>query len=748
MMTSVLRSFTLTVSITFGWGFVHAQSIEQWTTWGDASMARGEYYGASRFYEGAMALEPGRLSLQWKQAEACRLSHQYDKAAELYATVQRKDMGRTYPDALRWLGEMQLSAGAYDEAERTWNKLLQREKNKRSVVAQRAANALQGIALVKESIARQDTTELQHLPQPVNSFDSEFGARIGPDDALLFTSMRGTYTTDGEVEDTTAYRSMLYRSAIANGHWSEAVALESPVANGHVANVTWSANGQLMYTTRCVDDTPCRIHHAAYDGRSMSMLTPLEGLGDSQSTQPMVVWWQDRELLFFVSDRPGGLGGTDIWKAELRNGTAINVEPLGPHVNTPGNERTPWFDASSSTLWFSSDFRPGLGGYDIFRSELISGSFAPASNAGTPFNSPANDLYPALYPERGEGWLTSNRKGSFAAKGETCCNDLYRWTYGPTRTAEETPRETTEQTTEVIRRVHELSSMQARFPLKLYFHNDEPEPRSWSTTTEQPYGTTYQRYRALEPTYRAEQTDATAMERFFVDDVDGGYALLLELAEALYVELERGASITLEVRGHASPLARNDYNKNLSLRRIASLRNHLRGWNHGVLAPYFDGTATNGGHVALRILPFGEERSATGVSDDLRDLKHSVYSVEAARERRIEVVAVEWSEQGPENTVQRTLRKVGELKQSEVREFAFHVENTSTKPLRLVSSTADCGCTAAALPEVPIPPGGMGEVLVTFNGRAKEGPLTRTVTITTDGTPGTIELVIDGTVVP
>jgi len=42
----------------------------------------------------------------------------------------------------------------------------------------------------------------------------------------------------------------------------------------------------------------------------------------------------------------------------------------------------------------------------------------------------------------------------------------------------------------------------------------------------------------------------------------------------------------------------------------------------------------------------------------------------------------------------------------------------------------------------------MGEVLVTFNGRAKEGPLTRTVTITSDGTPGTIELVIDGTVVP
>jgi hypothetical protein len=109
---------------------------------------------------------------------------------------------------------------------------------------------------------------------------------------------------------------------------------------------------------------------------------------------------------------------------------------------------------------------------------------------------------------------------------------------------------------------------------------------------------------------------------------------------------------------------------------------------------------------------------------------------------------VEWSEQSADHAVQRSIRKVGELKQGEVRTFAFHVENHGPAPLRLVSSKADCGCTAAALPETPIPPGGMGEVTVTFNGRAPEGLLTRTVTITTDGAPGTIELVIDGAVVP
>ena len=87
----------------------HAQTVEQWLKWGDAAMAQQEYYGASRFYSGALEIEPGRMALQWKQAEASRLSNQYDKAADLYERVYRKDQGRTYPDALRWLGEMQLN---------------------------------------------------------------------------------------------------------------------------------------------------------------------------------------------------------------------------------------------------------------------------------------------------------------------------------------------------------------------------------------------------------------------------------------------------------------------------------------------------------------------------------------------------------------------------------------------------------------------------------------------------------------
>jgi hypothetical protein len=723
----------------------YAQSVDQWTAWGDASMTRGEYYGASRFYAGALELEPGRMALQWKQAEACRLSHQYDKAAELYATVHRKDMGRTHPDALRWLGEMQLCMGDYQEAERTWNKVLQKEKDKRSVVALRAANALEGIKLERSFKERPDTLVLEHLPSPVNTYDSEFGGRLGPDSALYFSSLRGELNDDEEVIDTAAYRTVILSSQKSGDAWGDPRTWVVNGIPGHSANPAWTAGGQRMLFTFCPDGGVCRIHSAPGTGTELTA-TPIAGLGEEPSTQPCVVRWKDKDLLFFVSDRTGGPGGSDIWWAELRDGGAVDVRPLGSNVNTPGNERTPWFDAATGTLWFSSDFHPGLGGYDIFRSTWTGSTFGPPANAGTPINGPANDLYPAIYPDRGEGWITSNRKGSFAAKGETCCNDLYRWRTTPAPVAAMVPKPIPADTTEVMRRTVDLVRFQDRFPLKLYFHNDEPEPRSWATRTGQAYGTTYQAYMALLPIYLREQTDTTAIGTFFRNEVTAGHARSLEMAEALRDELEHGASLTLEVRGHASPLARNAYNTNLSMRRIASLENFLRSWNGGVLASYLDGTASNGARLGLRILPFGEDRSAAGVSDDLGDLKHSVYSVEAARERRIEVVAVEWTsagEQGP-----RSVQKTGELRQGAARTFTFHVENKGATALRLLGSKADCGCTTASLPDAPIPPGGMADVEVIFNGRAPEGPLRRTVVIDTDGTPATIELVIEGTVVP
>jgi tetratricopeptide (TPR) repeat protein len=727
---------------------LHAQSLEQWTTWGDASMERGEYYGASRFYAGALNMDRGRMSLQWKQAEASRLSNQYDKAAELYQRVYGKDAGRTYPDALRWLGEMQLCDGDYNAAEETWKKVLQKEKDKNSITAQRARNAIAGCAIAREALAAPREIMVEHLPQPVNTYDSEFGACIGPDSALYFSSLRGELNKDGEVVDTTAYRTLILRSSESGSAWGQPTTLPDAInGSGDNGNVTWTLDGKHMLFTRCEKGAPCKIFIAPIDGDAVA--TPLPGLGeDLVSTQATIVNWEDREMLLFVSDRPGGQGGMDIWQARLENGTALEVHPLTGSVNTPGNERSPGYDPASATLWFSSDFHPGMGGYDIFTSRFENDVFQTPVHAGVPLNSPANDLYPTYYPARNEGWLTSNRIGSFAAKGETCCNDLYRFRLPLEEVPipkEEEPIAGARTSIQVsVRRVEELRQ---RLPLKLYFHNDDPEPRSWSTSTDQDYATAYRRYRDLIPEYEREG-DAGSLRAFFRDDVDRGYLELAELVIALQEVLDAGIPVVLDVRGHASPLAANDYNINLSMRRIESLRNHLRLASSGALRQYLDSTAQNNTTLSLNILPFGEEQAQPGISDDVRDVKRSVYAVEAARERRISVESVRlmMPEQGP--SVESQKQMVGQMKQDEDRDFTFMIMNQGAGPMRLLDSKADCGCTAAELPEGDIAPGQSVPVVVHFNGRAPEGPLERTVTIRTNGTPERIELTIEGEIVP
>jgi hypothetical protein len=621
-----------------------AQSATQFITWGDRAMALGEHYGASRYYGEALKVQPGILDTQWKYAEACRLSHQYGEAAYFYAKVQGKDHGRRYPEALRWLAEMQMSTAKYSDAARTWAKVKQKERNKRSAVAQRAENGIAGCDLAKKT-DYDSLVALEHLPMPVNGFDSEFAGRIGPDSALYFTSLRGELGAEGEVKDTLGYKARIFRVKENNGKWPEPTALPGNVNNGrNNANSAWSSDGRWYYFSR--EEAPGEFSIRAIDlhvpGDTGSTLLRVPG---STVTQPMVANYEGSEMLFFASNRPGGQGGMDLWWGRIEGRDIVDQKPVGPAVNTPGNETCPYIDPMGDTLYFSSDFLPGLGGYDLFKCAMKADGPGAPINLGPPFNSPVNDLYPAYDEKTQQGWFTSNRAGSFAEKGETCCNDLYRFHYPIQAITRDTvPVATTVDTAKAIAAIKRITSLREKLPIRLYFHNDEPDPRSWDTTTTLDYAETFRSYGAKRAEYdsawHATSDDTTAFDRFFAQQVEGNFTLLNDFIHLLEQALDEGQHITLQVRGYASPLAKSDYNKNLSLRRIESLVHYLERTDSGALLPYLNGTASNGGALMVVKKPFGKSTAAANVSDRLDDLRHSVYSVGAAQERRIEIEQV------------------------------------------------------------------------------------------------------------
>jgi outer membrane protein OmpA-like peptidoglycan-associated protein len=132
----------------------------------------------------------------------------------------------------------------------------------------------------------------------------------------------------------------------------------------------------------------------------------------------------DGKRLYFVSDRPGGLGGTDIWYCDDLGGQWGAPKNIGPKVNTPGSEMYP-FVTADSTLYFSSDGQPGLGGHDIFSVKLTPAGPGRVFNLGYPINTSGNDRGLILLADDSTGFFFSDRPGGLGS------DDIYGCTVHP-----------------------------------------------------------------------------------------------------------------------------------------------------------------------------------------------------------------------------------------------------------------------------------------------------------------------------
>jgi len=114
--------------------------------------------------------------------------------------------------------------------------------------------------------------------------------------------------------------------------------------------------------------------------------------------------------LYFVSDRPGGYGGTDIWVSHFSFGLWQLPQNLGPEINTAGNESSPFISTDNHTLFFASDGHPGLGGSDLFMSRKTGDTtWGEAINLGYPINSTFDENSIYIAPDGREAYFASDR---------------------------------------------------------------------------------------------------------------------------------------------------------------------------------------------------------------------------------------------------------------------------------------------------------------------------------------------------
>lgn len=732
------------------------QNSKQLIQYADENFELGDYYGASLYYQKAMKLDSANIHLLYKYATSLRKYNNYTGAAFYYQKIVDKDNGgRIYPDAVFWLGTMQKNNGEYKSAIASFKRaksLLGKDKKSYSYL--KAKQEITSCNYAKRNLNDSiPNCTVKNAGAGVNTTDSEFGAQLF-DSTLYFSSLRGNeFNEELEVSDPASYTIGVY-NAVEKTFWTAEGLLPSPINSElqHNANGCFNAEQSKYYFTRCDSLNMCKLFVSNYKNGKWS--TP-EALPEkinhnkaTSTTQPNIALIDGKEYLFYASNRPDGEGDMDIWYVEVLDaGTFGKPKNAGKKVNSLDPEISPFYHSPTKTLFFSSSWHNGFGGFDIFKSSGLPEQLGEPENLLAPINTQWNDLYYVIDSNERKGFLTSNRLGVFYKKGPTCCNDIWEVEYIK---PEEAAREA----------IVTLDDLNKFLPVTLYFHNDRPGPKSLDTTVTDNYLTTYDLYKELQPTYRDEYSKGLDgdpkdeaildIDDFFKNYVDQGIEDLELFAKLLLEELEKGEKIEVTIKGFASPLAKTEYNVNLTKRRISSLINYLREYGNGEFNAYIDGTAKNGGLLTFLKIPFGEYVANSNVSDDYYDQRNSIYNRSAAIERKIEIQSVTYAEKDSLYaglTVPSGTYDFGKMKKGEVAEHDFIVENTGNKDLIIKELITECNCNAVNFSNGPIAPGEKGIVKVSFNVQGLTGKQVKSVTIVADAFPGTKRLVLTAEII-
>lgn len=254
----------------------------------------------------------------------------------------------------------------------------------------------------------------------INTTSSDFGPAFYGDQ-VVFSSARTDLQKPGS-NWTGKANNQPYMARLANNGFLEApVALDSRLRENfhNVGPLTYSPDlREVAYTkNNFIDGT----RHIPTGGLELSLvMAKINPSGEWAEEQPFPyngtgfsTGWPhispDGNALYFASDRPDGFGGFDIYVSYRMGNTWSTPENLGPKVNSPGNEISPFFDGTH--LFFSSDWHQGLGGYDIFRAEQANGRWERIFSLGNLINSSRDD-YGFIYDGfRNVGYMVSNRPG-------------------------------------------------------------------------------------------------------------------------------------------------------------------------------------------------------------------------------------------------------------------------------------------------------------------------------------------------
>lgn len=395
-------------------------SPEQNMALGNALYGSGEYYAASKLYMSVLEERTDDLDATYKLAQCHRQLREYQKASTLYQKVTASGDSR-HGDAVYWYGVMLQSLGQYDGAMDQFRKATAGQVISADEILQR----IKSCEFAKSVKSADDDIKVSLITYP----NAAFGAFSSGEDEIFFTSVeekivrrKVDYDDQKGIYDTLYANSIFHANANGNAIINaSALKIDVKEKDRSMGGASLSPDQNRIYFSVCntlEGNTGCSIFTSVKEknkwGDPEIMPSPINMPGYS-TKHPMVIAEGSETVMFFASNRPGGLGGYDLWYARLSgDGSSGSPVNLGSIINTPGDEVTPFYDTDSYTMFFSSNGHVGLGQFDIYLVQLDkTRKNGTLVHLGAPINSSADDYYFTMFDHGRSGYLSSNRSSVY-----------------------------------------------------------------------------------------------------------------------------------------------------------------------------------------------------------------------------------------------------------------------------------------------------------------------------------------------
>ena len=271
----------------------------------------------------------------------------------------------------------------------------------------------------KEFVANPKPYSIINLGSEINSEYDDYGPVVNSDETeIIFTSRR----RDGNVyenvwDDNKPYEDVFVSKKVKDA-WTQATNI-GPTINTKYnnSNLTLSPSGKMLFIYNDGVGNGDIFYSELKPDSSWSVPKPLVGSINSPYRESSVSMTKDESTIYFASERPGGLGISDIYSAMKNSKGAWSIiKNLGPGINTEYEEDSPYIDYDGKTLYFSSMGRKGMGGRDLFKSTLLDSAkqiWSEPENLGYPINTPDDDVFMAGTSTPNRFYFASERPGGY-----------------------------------------------------------------------------------------------------------------------------------------------------------------------------------------------------------------------------------------------------------------------------------------------------------------------------------------------